>query len=185
MGDRMIGYIASENPDLAPGDNIFPQSDSYDPLCIADSHELAVACWRYTLTEHTYYRVEARHVYEGEPVPFGDVPGLFHCHAATILGKVHDGTGGMTGGVVGGPRWSNEELWPRIKMTRWPDGSALYDDQGYVINWPNATRPDEQMTVAVMRERRYLLPTYITVQLESVRPGRFGTGWPPWGPPHS
>lgn len=180
----MDWYIASEKPDLATGTNTFSRADRDDPLCVADSHRLAVACWRYWPTELTYYRVEPRRVNDGEPTPFGDVPGLFHCHVAKVLGKVHDGTGGITGGVRG-PRWSNEELWPLIKMTRWPGGRPMFDAGGYVINWPNVTRFDEQTAVDVLRSRQYLLPLLVTADLQRMRPGRFGTGWPPWGPPHS
>ena len=49
-------YVASTRGDLRPGqgigdlaedDTISPRPDGYQLLCIADSHRLAVACWRY------------------------------------------------------------------------------------------------------------------------------------------
>jgi hypothetical protein len=181
----MNWYIASFKDDLAPGASIFPPVDQ-ETLCIANSHELAVACWRYTLPPPalTYFRVQPHQVYEGEPTPVSEIPGLFRCHLVKIIGKVHDGTGAITGGIVGGPHWPNENLWPLVNMTRWPDDSPMYDDQGYVINWPDSSRPDEQTMVKVLRERQYLLPTFVKSQLEQIRPGRF-QGWPVWGPPHS
>src|ERR1700741_1009859 len=75
----MDWYIANLD-DLDRGDEILPLRG---PIYVANSHKLAVACWRYWELVHprrrlTYYRVQPVS-YEGELRPVDEIPGLFEC----------------------------------------------------------------------------------------------------------
>lgn len=74
----LIGYLAYTDGNLAPGANITAPSSA--DMYIADSHMLAVACWRYrTLIypeqELAFYQVDALNI-SGQPVPVSEIPGL-------------------------------------------------------------------------------------------------------------
>jgi hypothetical protein len=123
---------------LDPGDEILPLRSTR--IHVANSHKLAVACWRYWELVHphsklTYDRVQT-YSYEGEPRPVEEIPGLFECATVKIIERVPDGSGSPPGTE----RYSDvKDLWPLIKTTQWPHGSPMYDDRGYIVNQPNLT----------------------------------------------
>jgi hypothetical protein len=163
---------------LAHGDDVLPPPGP-NRICVASSHKLAVACWRYWELVHsqqlTYYRVQPYN-HEGEPTPVNEIPGLFLCHTVKVIERVPDGSG-----YPEGERWPDEELWPLVKPTRWPHGSPIYSIQGSIVNQPNLTPASELDTqfVEALHGHRWL-PFFIKSYVETHSTFRFGDGWPPW-----
>ena len=172
-GQALNGYVPSTKNNLTEGDIIAPDN-GYAGICIADSHKLAIACWRYREPTPTYYRVQT-YSYSGAPTAADEIPGLYLCSAAKVLGKVHNGEG-----LDGGEKWTDEELWPYIGMARWPDGSRMYDEQGYLTNLPDMSPCFEgaQPLMEGLFQQRYRLPFFIKKNLENVSTFRFGHEWP-------
>ncbi|MCA2244754.1 hypothetical protein JF781_20550 [Mycobacterium sp. WUMAC-067] len=179
----MDWYTPSSTHNLPEGARIEPPYP-YGELLIANSHKMAVAVWRYTPERLTYYRVQ---VYD-EPIPAEDgLPGLFRCLAAKVIGRVHDGSGYIyEEGYPRGPRWSDEELWPFVKMAQWPNGEPMYDEQAHITDPPGVPSHEfAQRLVRDLRKQQYSLPGFVKHHLDAIRNGPFGNGWPPlpWTPP--
>ena len=174
----MDWYIANLD-DLDRGDEILPLRG---PIYVANSHKLAVACWRYWELVHprrklTYYRVQPVS-YEGELRPVDEITGLFECETIKIIERMPDGSGSPPGTE----RYSDEEdLWPLVETTQWPDGSPVYNSQGYVANQPNLIPvAGLDQFVEGLRQQRYRLPFFIKKYVETHSTYRFGREWPPW-----
>lgn len=89
--DWYTPYVAGN---LAEGVTLLPPQRG-KRIYVANSHKLAVACWRYwerPKQRLTYYRVKPLN-FGGEPTPVDEIPGLFACHSATVIGRVPDGSG--------------------------------------------------------------------------------------------
>lgn len=164
---------------LHPGDEILPLRTR---ICVANSHKLAVACWRYWELVHpgsklTYYRLQTDSN-EGEPRPVDEITGLFECETVKIIERVPDGSGSPPGTEC----YSDEkDLWPLIKTTQWPHGSPMYDDRGYIVNQPNLTPvAGLEHCVEVLPMLRHKLPFFIKSYVESNSTYRFGDEWPSW-----
>lgn len=164
---------------LRPGDEILPLRTR---ICVANSHKLAVACWRYWELVHpgsklTYYRLQTDSN-EGEPRPVDEITGLFECETVKIIERVPDGSGSPPGTEC----YSDEkDLWPLIKTTQWPHGSPMYDDRGYIVNQPNLTPvAGLEHCVEVLPMLRHQLPFFIKSYVESNSTYRFGDEWPSW-----
>ena len=171
----MDWYTPSPKGDLGENDVIEPPHP-YGDMFVANSHMMAVACWRYVPQQLYYYRVRQYL----DPTPVDDLPGLFQCHSAVVIEKVHDGSGFNTDAGLRGPRWSDEELWPYVETSRWPDGGPMYDDQGHITDPPNAPSHElAQQLVQNLKEQRYRLPAFIYHHLNTIRGGPCGSGWPP------
>lgn len=164
---------------LHPGDEILPLRTR---ICVANSHKLAVACWRYWELVHprpklTYYRLQT-YSNEGEPRPVDEIPGLFECETVKIIERVPDGSGSPPG-----TEWYSDEkdLWPLIKTTQWPHGSPMYDNRGYIVNQPNLTPvAGLEHCVEALPMLRHQLPFFIKSYVESNSTYRFGDEWPSW-----
>jgi hypothetical protein len=81
-------YTAHANGEFGKDDVVEPPRP-YADIFVTNSHKMAVACWRYIPQTLYYYRVR-QYV---DPTPVGDLPGLFQCHSAVVIEKVHDGSG--------------------------------------------------------------------------------------------
>jgi hypothetical protein len=165
---------------LDRGDEILPVGCS-TRIHVANSHKLAVACWRYwrlvyPQSKLTYYRVQP-YSRGGEPTPVDEIPGLFVCRTVEIIETVADGSG-----YPEGEKYSDEELWPLIKMTTWPDGRPLYNSEGFIVNQPILTPTSEldREILEGMLGLHYLLPFFIKSHVESHSTFRFGYEWPRW-----
>jgi hypothetical protein len=164
---------------LIPGDEILPLRTTR--IYVANSHKLAVACWRYWQLAHprsklTYYRVRTYN--NREPKPVDDIPGLFECSTVRIVQSVPDGSGSPPGTT----RYTDEkDLWPLIKTTKWPHGSPMYDDRGYIVNRPNLTPvAGHDQFLEALSVLRHQLPLFVKSYVESNSTYRFGDQWPSW-----
>lgn len=177
MSRSMDWYTPSTAHTLAQGARIEPPQH-YAELLVANSHKMAVAVWRYTPERLTYYRVR---VHE-DPTPAAqDLPGLFRTFMATVIERVHDGSGfTYEEGPPPGPRWSDQDLWPFVKTAQWPDGRPMYDEQAHITDPPNV--PDHEVArllVQGLKEQQYRLPAFVNYHLDTIRRGLYGRGWPP------
>lgn len=150
-------------PGLLPGMSLVPFGD--DTMCIADSHEMAVACWRYTNPFLGYYRV----VPGDEPRPVNSAPGLYVCSRAEIAEVVHDGS-----------MWQDEMLWPLVRNAQWSDGRRIYDDGGHITEPPDVpTGAPARAVIDKLKRQQYMLPALAVKGLATVRGGwKKGAGWP-------
>jgi hypothetical protein len=174
----MDWYTPNAN-NLKPGDEILPLRT---PIYVANSHKLAVACWRYwelvnPQSKLTYYRLQIISN-EAQPRPVDEIPGLFECEAVKVIERVADGSGHPPGTES----YSDEkDLWPLIRTTRWPHGTPMYDDRGYIVNQPNLTPVAElDHFVDALPMLRHQLPFFIKSFVESNSTYRFGDEWPFW-----
>jgi hypothetical protein len=174
-----VDWYTPNASNLRPGDEILPLRTR---ICVANSHKLAVACWRYWELVHpgsklTYYRLQTDSN-EGEPRPVDEITGLFECETVKIIERVPDGSGSPPGTEC----YSDEkDLWPLIKTTQWPHGSPMYDDRGYIVNQPNLTPvAGLEHCVEVLPMLRHQLPFFIKSYVESNSTYRFGDEWPSW-----
>jgi len=129
---------------LLPGMALAPTEDD-DTMWVADSHEMAVACWRDANPFLGYYRV----IPDDEPVQIPTVPGLYRCKRAIIVESVHNGS-----------RWTDEHLWHLVERAQWPDGSPIYDDAGHITE-PSGVPVEAPVHRAfeLLKNEQYLLPS--------------------------
>ena len=86
---------------------------------LADSLKMAVALRRGFEGGPSLYRVDPI----GQPQAT-DNPGDFVCYDATVIAEVQS------------PKWGNDELWPLVSATKWPDGSPMYNEDASITDPP-------------------------------------------------
>jgi hypothetical protein len=161
VDDEATSWYSTSVVGLLPGMTLVPFTE--ETVCIADSHKLAVATWRYTNSFLGYYRV----IPDGELRGVDSVPGLYRCESATIIEAVDNGA-----------RWSDEELWPLVRKTRWADGRFIYDATGHITEPPGLPNTRTARTlVDELKQERYLLPTLAAKDLAALRGEWSGPGW--------
>ncbi len=163
--NEAVWYTAGAWGLAAKGETV---PDGNEPLAVADSHRLVVACSRFTPSRPvTYYRVRPL----AEPVPIGAVPGLALCGGSAEVQEI----------VSDGSEWSDEELWPLVKEMRWPDGSPMYVEDGHISEPPYVpSHDDARRLVEELKAERYVLPMLVITRLATISGGWSGRGWPPY-----
>ena len=128
---------------------------------LADSLKMAVA--------HTRGLKGCPSLYRVDPVDqpqATDNPGDFVCHDATVVAEVQS------------PNWRNDELWPLVSATKWPDGSPMYNEDAFITDPPGFPASENALSVlAGIKAKQYLLPAEVMWEVHEATHGLWGHGW--------